>query len=237
VHYDVDESSFIHCTLKIGSSFMAERIFAREQQHHLTNIVRFLAASVNEPVVGQIRGQIFEPYAHRVLCEGGVTVRVRCLEDGRSAELPLPRLTPQRLDSTASIPTLHDSQYGQPLSKIFAAADSVHQPADVYQITVSERHTINLAGINDIIKHMRRMPVRFFFCVPPDRFHTFEKQSFITADHKVAVRVPSQSQLQQWAMEIPLALSAPRSTATSTAAVSSSAGPSSISASAASVSP
>ncbi|MDR3427879.1 hypothetical protein, partial [Silvimonas sp.] len=190
VHYRVDTSNYRTYDIFIGSQYMADEIFRCEQQLHSHRIVEFLSSAAGHPAVGQIRGQIFEPFAHRALCLGG-TFHMRCLEDGRVGTLTLPPSAWVQLTSHTDIDHLGDAQYGQPKSKTFAAGDAVKQPDLIFQMTGAESHTISVKGLKDIMTYMHCatsppagavQAARFIFCVPPDRFSACwtQKQAYVT---------------------------------------------------------
>ena len=205
VHYCVDTTNYIQKSLFIGSNYMARRIFNNERQPHMARISSFLSDTADHAPADQIRGQIFEPYAHRTLCLGG-TFNARSLEDGRTAKVRILPMEHVEIKTEKDIATLGEHQLGQPMSKTFVAGGAVSQPNLIFQDPVSEEHTIKVDGVNLIAAHLNDRPLLFCFCVPPDRVSSgwTKKQTYTTVKDAAVAKPPEQSVIQQWVLEIPL---------------------------------
>jgi hypothetical protein len=205
LHYRIDTTDYIQKSLFLGSDYMARQIFNNEKKDNMARITSFLSSAATHAEVGQIRGQTFEPYAHRTLCLGG-TFRARSLEDGRAAQVYVSPMELVEIKTDEDIAHLGAHHLGQPKSKTFVAGDAVSKPNLIFQDTVSEKHTIKVHGVNLIAAQLSGRPLLFCFCVPPDRFTSgwTQKQTYTTVKDAPVAHPPEPSLIQQWVLEIPL---------------------------------
>ncbi|POW00117.1 hypothetical protein PSHT_13235, partial [Puccinia striiformis] len=103
---------------------------------------------------GNLRGLLFEPYAHSVLRAGG-TFQVRRLFKGdppsdqnikvsfTAAKLKLFRVY-EEVDT-------HIDVFWQPFSKNLSSIDLLRGPANFFQVTVAKRHPIKYSGLKNAL--------------------------------------------------------------------------------------
>jgi hypothetical protein len=168
--------------------FVSPQIEEEVIQHYKQSIPRqfldFIRVTAGKPMLGGIRGAIFERYAHAVLCQGG-TFQVRKLLAGtKKKETVTLEKRPYCLYwcKCKRIIYENDSQgtspYSRPRSKTQGGFDAF-DATRYFQMTVSEYKKVNLAFIEENIT-MRKQPfplekeaVKLFFVVPEDVFDSF----------------------------------------------------------------
>jgi hypothetical protein len=89
--------------------------------------------------------------------------------------------------------------YLKPISKSFACIDSLIPSKALFQMTVSETHSIKMNKMKMIVKKCGLLPL--YFVVPSSLFKEFKMQSFCTVGGKVAKTIPPDlGDLKQWAL-------------------------------------
>ena len=141
-----------------------------------------MGEAVGNPNLSAVRGIFFEQYAHRQL-RSGVRFRVRSLElegqeSGADQTESFGQL--QKLDVFVASDT-QDGYYCQPIARNFESIDAAIAPNKLIQITVGETHPVKQHGI-DMLKSKldTNKEIRFYFVVPPDRYRTFRRQSYVS---------------------------------------------------------
>ena len=132
--------------------------------------MEFVGASHDLPVMGTLRGHLWEGVCHSLLA-GGVTFRMRRL-DGASEELE--SLTIEAcsshlvFDDIMEVRSVAETAYCRPRRQNFAAVDSLRQPRWLYQITVAKRHGVNGPGLERAVECLQddRSAICLLFVVP-----------------------------------------------------------------------
>ena len=168
--------------VQFASQWVGDQLISKYLQYKTRELTDFLTASGGEPAVADFRGRLWERHAHDSLFRGG-TFSCRDLtkapRDVFEHDL-LPCSSQKGLWDVADIGTeLDDGVYGFGKNRAFPAVDAVVQPDQLFQITVSEDHRINVQGLVSAVQAMRAdaADVKLFFAVPPDRFDAYPKQS------------------------------------------------------------
>ncbi|KAI9626555.1 hypothetical protein KEM48_010384, partial [Puccinia striiformis f. sp. tritici PST-130] len=135
-------------------------VLDRITQEFGTDLKNFLRIS-KEYNTGNLRGLLFEPYAHSVLRAGG-TFQVRRLFEGdpssdqnikvsfTAAKLKLFRVY-EEVDT-------HIDVFWQPFSKNLSSIDLLRGPANFFQVTVAKRHPIKYSGLKIALNAMGHQP-------------------------------------------------------------------------------
>lgn len=168
--------------VQFASQWVMDQLISRYLQYRSRELLDFLTASRGEPAVADFRGRLWERHAHNTLRHGG-TFSCRDLMEAPGNVFEhelLPCSSQKGLWDVADIRTqLDDGVYGFGKNKAFPAVDAVVQPDQLFQITVSEDHRINVQGLVSAVQAMRAdaADVTLFFAVPPDRFAAYPKQT------------------------------------------------------------
>lgn len=160
---------------------------------------------------GNLRGIIFEMYAHAALRDGG-TFQARRLDcdppSDQSVEVTFPAAERQYFRGYEEVDLLRTDVLWQPTSKNLASIDSLRGPANLFQVTVSEQHAIKHHGLMKALgavnKAQYQLSPRLYFVVPSDRYFTYKRQPYLKADGKVYTdRLGDVGKVEQWALMIP----------------------------------
>ncbi|POV94675.1 hypothetical protein PSTT_16723 [Puccinia striiformis] len=169
-------------------------VLDRITQEFGTDLKNFLRIS-KEYNTGNLRGLLFEPYAHSVLRAGG-TFQVRRLFEGdpssdqnikvsfTAAKLKLFRVY-EEVDT-------HIDVFWQPFSKNLSSIDLLRGPANFFQVTVAKRHPIKYSGLKIALNAMGHQPYHNaegnLYQGPLGRVGDVEQWALITPeDPKVAI--------------------------------------------------
>ncbi|KNF06045.1 hypothetical protein PSTG_00560 [Puccinia striiformis f. sp. tritici PST-78] len=183
-------------------------VLDRITQEFTTDLKNFLRIS-KEYNTGNLRGLLFEPYAHSVLRAGG-TFQVRRLFEGdpssdqnikvsfTAAKLKLFRVY-EEVDT-------HIDVFWQPFSKNLSSIDLLRGPANFFQVTVAKRHPIKYSGLKIALNAMGQSasPLRLYFVVPPDLFWTYKSQPYHNAEGNLYQGPLGRvGDVEQWALITP----------------------------------
>jgi hypothetical protein len=204
---------YVRKSVTFGTQHILDQLTTRFLTLQARGMMTFLVSSAFSSQLATVRGDLFEAYAHRVLCSGG-DFCVRCLS-GRGAVavavdtmLQLPRSTGvhpvQRPEDLALCPSADD--YCQPVIRNFPAVDGVKLPGFLFQMTVSTTHNIKHAALKTVLAQLPDAPqYDLYFVVPEDIYHEYAAQKFVGTDDKEMTNLDARVQrVQQWALCIPL---------------------------------
>jgi hypothetical protein len=155
-----------------ASSYVADKVLNKMKNQSNDDLRTFLAASAGEDkaFLSTLRGNMFESYVHKRICEGG-TFQYRFLSnatDNINYPLIIQRINMKNFISLAD---LEDSDYGIPVQRNFAAIDSLIISSSIFlfQITVSSKHTIQQQQLLTILEMFpANQKIYLFFVVPRD---------------------------------------------------------------------
>ena len=119
-----------------------------------TELIRFITAAKENPLLSVIRGRLFEPMAHKILSRGGSfpTRRLVGVHEARADEatVTFPAREMKMFSKLNDIP-LGSDYYWTPKSKTFESADSIILPNVAFQMTVGKSHdNIEASGLDKI---------------------------------------------------------------------------------------
>ncbi|KNE96912.1 hypothetical protein PSTG_09778 [Puccinia striiformis f. sp. tritici PST-78] len=184
-------------------------VLIRLQQESRTDLRRLLQTS-GDYGCGNVRGMVFESHAHDVL-QGGGRFKVRQLCKGQdppidpSVEVTFPTAQCKFFQDLEDV-DLGTNLLWWPHSKSFPSIDSLCGPANLFQMTVSQKHPINHQGLSKALKRVdtSESHPRLYFVVPPDVFGTFECQPYHKNEGTVfGSGLGAVAQVEQWALMIP----------------------------------
>ena len=182
-----------------GSTELMLRAFRKAFLVTKTQIQCFLGTGEN-PGLGTLYGQLFEPWFHSIVTERGYTGRLRKLEkadDGSSASVKrnfrgiikttkykIPLLSTNRFHLHSEI---QPDKYNIPVQRNFPAIDSLcPNRGEMFQVTSAEDHgvkAVHLTALQAKFKKFRedhpKEKVKLIFVIPPHNFEKFRRQRYI----------------------------------------------------------
>ena len=153
------------------------------------NYVRDWILSVaGQPSAAAFAGHLFESYAHRAICAGGVFASRPLLPNGSGSEVPLslPPSTRFSFRDTSMLGGLSAGQYAVPTIPNLTAGDSLalHSANTlfIFQCTVSSHHSLVAHGIEELVAQFPSVTtVCVYFVVPDSVFAAWTKpQTYVT---------------------------------------------------------
>ena len=191
------ESGYYEYEIKFASQYVGDKIVDIISKHGYEEMKAFVRMGDISPVAASLRGWILEAIVHNELPNGG-TFHVRQLFDNKEEQRDFPKMKHMVFDKLeeANLPHLSSSEYLQPKSKTFEAADAISPPNNIFQVTVSTSHPIKASGLKKILKELQKCKdwtkdtrVNYYFVVPPDVYKSFDcAQNYHTAKHTVSKR-------------------------------------------------
>jgi hypothetical protein len=147
-------TTFSAVGMKPVSSYVCQQLVRREEAKAHDDLVRFLRdTAVGVPRAGTLRGYLFEEFAHQALQRGGEFL-IRALKGADVESTRTVRFSPstaRSISDTESIQQLLQHEYGKPTSQNFATVDAVLKPNSLFQMTIRDRHAVNVNGLNRVI--------------------------------------------------------------------------------------
>ncbi|OAJ41341.1 hypothetical protein BDEG_24962 [Batrachochytrium dendrobatidis JEL423] len=189
-------SCLIHISVKDGFhsgpyqfafDYVADKIYSRVYEKNRNNLIKFLSAAEEIGETGQLRGILFEKYAHTVIAKGG-SFKIRDLRTGSESTLQLPMDLSTLLFSNNSQVQDATNCYFRPISNTFESVDSFIKPNLLFQMTCAKDHPCRQAGLRNVLEILGN-PSKpgLYFVVPPDRFACFTRQSYLGVDGRVVL--------------------------------------------------
>jgi hypothetical protein len=172
----VPNEDYLSVTLKFGSQLICDAFFVAYHDRVKDSFVCFINTK-KDAIHAGLRGQFFEPYAHRMISEGG-TFKIRSL--GAKNQTAGDRLTlqeyeevrienesnqgvtfsgPSSSSSSSSSLSASDRKYFIPFKRNYAAVDSFSSDGLLFQMTVSENHPIKRHLLKTLLKALDGGPV------------------------------------------------------------------------------
>ena len=231
LHYVVDESNFYERYLTFASEEVERLLFERQEDGVMNEVVSFLLHSTGKPDLASIRGKAFEYYAHRHLIKGGSFRRRWLADDSDTPGVRWTVFPPtkQRLirdnlgalqaevsakgshtdhlrfhshgSHSPSAMLVHSQEYARLRRSNYPTIDAALRPLHLFQMTVSETHSINARGLDNALTQLNWKGAEkcfLWFVVPDDVFPVFREPYMEPA----GVAVPENVHLG--VLEIPL---------------------------------
>ena len=120
---------------------------------------------------GSLADGLFENFAHETIMEGGI-FSVRNLNSGAESMVEFPNL---RLNRFNKVQETKNSVYNVPNSKTFRTVDSLVLPRDLFQMTISTSHGINVGGLDNLNDILAEGMINFYFVTLADQASRFKK--------------------------------------------------------------
>ena len=179
-----------------GSTELMLRAFRKAFLVTKTHIQCFLGTGEN-PGLGTLYGQFFEPWFHNVVTERGYTGRLRKLEKAddasakrnflgniKTTKYKIPLLSPNRFYLHSEI---QPDKYNIPVKRNFPAIDSLcPNRGEMFQVTSAEDHGVkaeHLTALQPKFKKFRedhpKEKVKLIFVIPPHNFDKFRWQRYL----------------------------------------------------------
>ncbi|CAI2175444.1 2944_t:CDS:2 [Funneliformis geosporum] len=184
IHTNIEEmgkfSPYTTSTCFFASKYVADRCLEQLQLNHKKELFDFINNSKDITQLGGFRGTLFEMVAHTIIRQGG-DFRVRELtDDGTGSESihSFDSLEENFFDNIGEIQG--QVKYFRPTSKTFESIDSYAHTNNLFQVTVSRKHSIKQDGLRAIKGILDEdFDVRIYFVLPSEIFRTFKrKQSY-----------------------------------------------------------
>ncbi|CAG8580043.1 2290_t:CDS:2, partial [Ambispora leptoticha] len=212
VYLDPDPE-FASAVYRVASPRVFNRVIQEYEIRTKRNARDLIMSSHEFPKIAGFRRNMFEDFAHRALQNGG-TFRVRCL-NGDNSEINERNIKEMECNWFTTLNEARKEYYNRPKSKTFASINSFsldNKTLDLYQITISENHSLKKKGLNDLD---RLLPWRkdvndfnLYFVVPSNIFETFPLQKYKTTKNEDCQKIPSWiDNITQYALEINLGIS------------------------------
>lgn len=151
---------------------------------------RFLAETSGVSMLGSLRGQVFEAYAHRVLASKKV-ISVRFLDKKGTTEREDIDIGLRNLKVFENLKEIGKSDYAVPKIRNFAAVDSLAAPYVAFSMTVSSDHPTVASGLLKILPSIQEKNT-LVFVVPRDIEATFKEQGYLTCARHTMQNVPKE---------------------------------------------
>jgi hypothetical protein len=220
----VPSDDYKRVTLKFGSQKNCDAFVSQYYATCENRFINFIETQT-DAVYANLRGQLFEAYAHRLIASGG-EFKVRELTTGKNIESTSIILAKAHTEyfsdmsscvssSSSSSSSVsgsgsnhgNDPKYFIPISKSFAVIDSF-SGAGLFQMTVSSDHPMIKNHLEEYLKILKLTNPPFYFVVPEDKFDSFEEQPYHSTKNTVLKK--QDPIVQQFALCIPT-MSAPQS--------------------------
>jgi hypothetical protein len=171
---------------QFASAYVVDQIYNRVYAKDRNHLIRFLSASQGIGNTGQLRGVLFEKYAHTVIAKGG-SFKIRDLNTNEESTLHLPiGLSTSFFSNNPQVQDLATNCYFRPISETFESVDSFIKPNLLFQMTGAKNHPCKQTGLRDVLTILGNpSKPQLYFVVPPDRFASFKYQSYQGTDGKV----------------------------------------------------
>ena len=154
-----------------ASKEIQNKVYKVLEYNSKTELIRFITAAKENPLLSVIRGRLFEPMVHKILSRGGSfpTRRLVGVHEARADEatVTFPAREMKVFSKLNDIP-LGSDYYWTPKSKTFESADSIILPNVAFQMTVGKSHDIQASGLAKILQTNSQF--NFYFVVPRDVF-------------------------------------------------------------------
>lgn len=201
IHFVV-EQDLETFSLQFASLYVTEKAFDSFNVHNHKSLLLFLAVE-DQPTLSSLRGQLFELHAHRQLYSGGTfCVRPLTSDSPAKTDVTFSKLDVKRFKKISECSK--ENTYYIPISKRFSCIDSVIPNIGFFQMTVSDRHPINMKEMGKLLTAID-IPFNtdIYFVVPNNIYPEFRAQKFLTQEGHSAKKLKTSIQnLKQYALNI-----------------------------------
>jgi hypothetical protein len=181
-----------------ASAWIGDAVLERLELNCVDAVREWILSVAGQPAAGSLAGHLFERYAHRFLCSGGVFPMRELLPSGAGAgsQFTLARMTRIDFHLTAAL-KLTVGQYAVPTISNLAAGDSLclRSPTQlvIFQSTVSKEHPLVLHGVNTLVKACPGVTdVQIIFVVPNKIFDVWKQpQKYVTKSKGTPCKNPT----------------------------------------------
>ena len=220
---------------ELGSSYIKLRVLQLAEEFQNERVLSLISHE-DSPELGVLRGRAFEPYALKVIAQGGSfnMRRLSPLTRKKGVEIPfeqetfltVPQSTLSIFDTLTHLKELfiaNPNSLLAPKSKTLASTDCIISPKLPANFTVGKAHPIVLKGLkNDGLEEIVESlgynstePVKFLFLLPPVLYNNFTAQPLKVNDHvlmkKDYPKHPLANRIVQYAVCIPVNQQSPAS--------------------------
>jgi len=190
----VPSDDYKRVTIKFGSQKICDAFVSQYYDTCESRFISFINTKT-DAVYANLRGQLFEAYAHRLIASGGI-FNVRELTSGKNQKskiVKFPKADTEYFSDMSSCVSCsssssssssvsgsnhgNDPKYFIPISKSFAVIDSFSD-AGLFQMTVSSDHPMIKNHLEEYLKILKLTNPRFYFVVPEDKFDSFKYQPY-----------------------------------------------------------
>ena len=173
---------YVDTSVEFGSDYIrgrATEILLRRQRAELS----YFVSRETDPLFANLRGDCFEGLAHEKLAAGGeFQTRLLTGAGGSSTRImpraPLRRISGNKLENLAELCDFPAGTYCKPTNGNFPVIDALILPGLLLQMTVSERHGVDEAKLEQILVALGLDSAQLAFVVPPDKFDGFAAYKF-----------------------------------------------------------
>jgi hypothetical protein len=211
------DSTFQEKKLEWASSYVREKVMRRLDVAGKLELQQWLAHSAHDPEYGALRGLLFEAFVHSRFEQGeSVSLKMRPLDPkGAVGETrsEWKVVETERFRKVKNLASMRWGVYYLPMSKTEAAMDAfmvTGQSLVAMQITVAENHPVKMQPLQDLSAVVARCGEEvstsiLAFMVPPDRYPSFQRQTFTTSAGTDAMNLNKAAKtFEQWVVEVPL---------------------------------
>ena len=178
----VTSAPYVVKSIEFGSDYIkgrATEILLRRQRAELS----YFVSRETDPLFANLRGDCFEGLAHEKLAAGGeFQTRLLTGAGGSSTRImpraPLRRISGNKLENLAELCDFSAGTYCKPTNGNFPVIDALILPGLLLQMTVSERHGVDEAKLEQILVALGLDSAELAFVVPPDKFDGFAAYKF-----------------------------------------------------------
>ncbi|CAG8634710.1 14474_t:CDS:1 [Funneliformis mosseae] len=170
-------SLYITLTCFFASKYVADRCLEQLQLNHKKELFDFINNLKDITQLGGFCEMLFEMVAYTIIRQGGDFQVREFTDDGTGSESihKFDFLEENFFDNIREIQG--QVKYFRPTSKIFESIDSYAHTNNLFQVTVSRKHSIKqdgLRAIKDILDE--NFDVRIYFILPREIFRTFKRK-------------------------------------------------------------
>jgi hypothetical protein len=172
-----------------ASMYVQESVYDRFAEQNHDRLMHFIWHSAGNPLLSAMRGTLFEEHVHRRLASDESFEVRRLDEPAEGSGDEVERVTFGKLSTLMvhGVSDIRAGHYCRPQTRNFESIDAVVAPSSLFQITVGEKHPVKSNGLAQLQPQLASSgPIRLYFVVPPDRWGSFKRQSYVTKKGELA---------------------------------------------------
>jgi hypothetical protein len=148
----------------------------------------YISVMEQRPLLASFLGHMFESHAIRCLEIGG-TFRCKKLEHGNKKDRPVPTTVTIPVRDLLSEGGAVADQLYVPATKNFTAIDAWMPNFGLFQMTVSNSHSIKVDEMKAELENQNDLP-NFYWLLPPEIFGHFTKRTTVMDIDQYAILIP-----------------------------------------------